>query len=126
MAINGQRFLTVSKACDFVITRHSLVRIQEFTGCELTMDEAFSSFCQSEQLTFSDMLARGYRPGYKRRIQKGIHSWYFLLRCQDHELIAVITDGECEGDFEWVTTFAPNHRNESNRRWMEEPYMKAA
>ena len=74
MAINGQRFLKVSKACDFVITRHSMVRIQEFTGCEFKLYEAFSAFCQSEQLTYADMLARGYRTGYKRRIKKRIHS----------------------------------------------------
>ncbi len=126
MAINGQRFLKICKASEFVISPHSLVRIQENTGFELTLDEAFSVFCLSEQLTYDDMLFRGYRPGYKRRIKDGIQSWYFLLQNTDQELVAVITEGIYPGEYEWITTYTPNHRTFSNRLWVEQPFMKAA
>ncbi|MBN2325949.1 MAG: hypothetical protein JXR73_02265 [Candidatus Omnitrophica bacterium] len=41
----------------------------------------------------------------------------FELPCEATELIAVIGGGENDGEYEWVTTYAPNHRNESNILW---------
>ncbi len=119
MAVNGTRFLRLGKAQEFTISHHALKRLYEHTGREFTEDDAFLYFCQSKQLKFEEMGERGYRPGFQQRMNRGIHSWYFLLPESFHELIAVITKNETNGEYVWITTYAPNHLTRANVAWME-------
>ena len=126
MAIDGHRFLILSHANEFIITPHALDRIREKTGYNLSLKGAYSWFRQSKQLTYDQMLSSGYKPGYKRRLRDGISSWYFLLKDRDHELIAVVTMGEKEGEYEWITTYYPNGNTISNREWIDQTCMMVA
>ncbi|MBN2327355.1 MAG: hypothetical protein JXR73_09375 [Candidatus Omnitrophica bacterium] len=117
MAIRGDKFLKLSKAGFFSIKEHALERMEEFLGAMPDLDDAFEMFCGSIQLSFSEMWMRGYRPAYKQRKEAGIPTWYFELPCNEVELIAVISKGMMCGEYEWVTTYTRNHRNESNILW---------
>jgi len=126
MAITGDRFLRISKTTFLAISRLALDRLEEFLGAAVSLEEAFVFFREANQLTYAEMLQRGYRPAYRQRKQVGTPSWYFDLRHPANELIAVIAQGEVDGEYEWVTTYAPNCRNESNLLWGIEKVMRAA
>ncbi|MGC9326482.1 MAG: hypothetical protein ACP5I1_02500 [Candidatus Hinthialibacter sp.] len=117
MALRGEKFLKISKADFLSIKEHALKRLEEFLGSTPNLYDAFDMFQNSTQLSFSEMWMRGYRPAYKQRKDAGIPSWYFELPCHETELIAVISLGTACGEYEWVTTYARNHRNESNILW---------
>ncbi len=117
MAINGERFLRISKVGFFSIKDHALERIEKFTGKTMELEVAFDCFCRSTQLTYSEMWVRGYRPAYQQRKQAGVATWYFELSFPGCELIAVIARGDRFGEYEWITTYTQNHRNESNILW---------
>ncbi len=126
MAIRGEKFLKVSKAGFFAIKPHALKRIEEYTGLSLDLYDAFGLFSQSTQLTYSQMWLRGYRPAYVQRKKAGVATWYFELEYPDHELIAVIAQGKYQSEYEWVTTYSRNQRNDSNILWHIQDAVMAA
>ncbi|MEW6237637.1 MAG: hypothetical protein AB1656_19815 [Candidatus Omnitrophota bacterium] len=126
MAIRGCKFLKVSKAKGLTIRLHALERIKERAGISLTLEKAYSLFCEGVQLRYEEMHLRGYRPAYLPRLQKGCPSWYFLLPCIDQELIAVVRRGEENGEYEWITTYAPDRRTRFNFFWETHPARRAA
>ena len=46
------------------------------------------------------MWLRGYRPAYVQRKKTGVSTWYFELSHPDYELIAVITHGQYQSEYE--------------------------
>jgi hypothetical protein len=107
MAITGERFLAVSGAEVFTVSRHALDRMFEHTHLYPTRGLAGVMFGRGRQVKPSEMLLLGYRPGYDRRLKRGEKSWYFHLRVFAQDLIAVIGEGDRPGEYVWLTTYAP-------------------
>lgn len=103
--MNGERFLRLSKAEKFLISRHALQRMAERAGVVLSKKEACKRFFRAAQLKPWQIALLGYRPAYSQRMRRGIRSWYFRLVIGDREMIAVISEGKSLGQYIWVTTY---------------------
>ncbi len=110
MAIDGKRFLKVSKAHCLVIGQHALDRIREKTGSWVSIRDAYRWFEEGTQLTHEELRQMVFRPAYISRKKHGVDSWYFKLKSAGMNLIAVLQPGEEPGDVEWVTTYALNRQ----------------
>ena len=108
MGISGQRFLQLSQPEVLYITEHALERIGEYGGVSMSRDEALQYLLGARQLKVDEMSRLGYRPGYDRRRECGVSSWYFRFALPGMELIAVLCEGRQPGEMVWVTTYGPN------------------
>ncbi|MFO7975034.1 MAG: hypothetical protein R6V12_10420 [Candidatus Hydrogenedentota bacterium] len=105
MAITGSKFMKVSKARKLDITPHAMDRIAQHTGLQPTEGLAHTLFRRSRQVKTGEMRRLGYRPGYARRMANGRKSWYFRFVLFGEELVAVLQEGACAGEYQWVTTY---------------------
>ena len=115
MGITGEKFLTLSRAAEFIVSGHALDRIQQRTGAPVGIETAAEAFQNARQLRYADMLLLGYRPRYGQRIRQGQKSWYFRFELAGTELVAVVTEGQLEGQYVWITTYTPNRQTEQLR-----------
>jgi hypothetical protein len=115
MGVTGERFLELSRAEALEVSVHALDRLCERVGFRLTTEEAIGLFQRGRQVKADEMILLGYRPAYGRRLHRGRRSWYFLLPVHGAELIAVVSQSDGEGEFAWVTTYAPNAQTDELR-----------
>ena len=115
MATTGRKFLRLTKAQEFTISRHALDRVREYSGFDLTHGLASVLFRHSRHLRVDQVLLLGYRPRYGSRLAQGEHTWYFRFRLFRQEFIAVVGEGERPGEYVWVTTYGMNEQTRNYR-----------
>lgn len=115
MTVRGEKWMELSGTRELEVTRHALVMLRRRTGRPLSEDEARECFVRGQQVTPDQMLLLGYRPAYGRRRRKCCQSWYFRLDIGGREAIAVVQEGLFEGQFTWITTYAPNRQSREYR-----------
>jgi len=125
MATTGGKFLKLTKAETFTISRHAMDRVEQCCGVSLTEALAQALFARSRQVKANDMPLLGYRPGYRSRMERGVHSWYFRFYLFGQEMVAVIGREKDSGAYTWVTTYTPN-RESDHFRIAELPCREAA
>ena len=79
------------------------------------IETAAEAFQNARQLRYADMLLLGHRPRYGQRIRQGQKSWYSGFELRGTELVAVVTEGQLERQYVWVTTYSPNNQTEQFR-----------
>ena len=107
MGVSGAKFLELSKANGLKVTGHALRRAEQHTGNRFSEEDALDRFRRARQLRPREMILLGYRPAYGRRLRRGCKSWYFHMDVGGHEIVAVVQQGGFEGEFVWVTCYAP-------------------
>ena len=112
MAVNGERFLRLSRAEALHISRHALDRIDQHVGRYVGREEALDLFCRGTQVRAEGLLQLGYRPAYAGRLARGQRSWYFRFGIEGTELIAVIGQGMLPGEYVWLTTYGRNRQTD--------------
>jgi len=108
MATNGEKFLRLTRATALTVSGHALDRIEQYTGLRPTVALAQMLFRRSAYHRAEDLYLFGYRPGYARRLRRGVRSWYFVFSLFGQELVAVVSTGPRPNEYVWVTTYAPN------------------
>ena len=115
MRITGEKFLKLSRAAELVVSGHALGRVRQHTGASVPLQTALGLFQDARQLRHAEMLLLGYRPRYGLRMRQGQKSWYFRFELAGTELVAVVTEGQLEGQYVWITTYTPNRQTEQLR-----------
>jgi hypothetical protein len=115
MGVTGAKFLELSKAEAFEVAKHALYRLREHTGFRFSEDEALGLFRAARQVRPKQLIWLGYRPAYGRRKANGQKSWYFRTTVAGREVIAVVGEGDLEGQFVWVTTYGRNAQTDQLR-----------
>jgi len=102
------------------ITQHAKKRLFHYLGEERSDESMKGLLTSGKIISYSDLLAHGYRPNYKDRKDNGEETVYVILPKKG--LIAVLTP---EGkEIVWVTTYSPNRRAPGNIPLSEEEYRK--
>jgi hypothetical protein len=107
MAITGGRFLKLNGTDAIVLSRHALGRLRNRAHAFLSAGEALELFRRARQVRVKELSLRGYRPGYGRRLSRGMKSWYFRMVLHGQELIAVVGQRD-DGPLAWMTTYGRN------------------
>lgn len=112
MGIRGSRFLELNglAPCEFSISHHALERLARgVCKSEVDLCTALACFLSSSQLTFDEVFQRGYHPNIAKYQLVGVQSWYFSIRLDDCELLAVVERGRFVGARPfWRTTYSPD------------------
>jgi hypothetical protein len=103
----GQTFLNSSGVETLTISTQALDKIGEHADLHPTRALASVLFGNSRELSVGEMRRRGFTPGPTRRLLRGERVCYFRFQVFGQDLMAVVCQGEGNGEFIWETTHAP-------------------
>ena len=113
----------ISPKLGITVTDHARERASSYLAKEfLTNQDMKNMLLKGQSIPYADLLARGFRPGYHKRLKEGRESIYVDMADGLIAVLSIDTDGE---SLIWITTLSESR---TPTRWRipitEEEYRK--